>query len=135
MAVKKPVFRTSPEAAIQKSIIVMLQDRGWFVRKTHGNAFQRGFPDLFAYNDAFKKAPHGALRWIDVKVKGRHRYTKAQCQEWPLWELSKVGIWILMGTEDTDYAKLFEPPNFRDYWMKSYDKYNTLVEDILEEME
>jgi hypothetical protein len=109
----------------------MLRDRGWFVRNTHGNAFQKGFPDLFAFNESFLKTEFGAVRWIDVKVEGQYRFTKAQCLEWPEWEAGGVGIWIITGDADSDYAKLFDPPNFRDYWKPSYDKYRVPLDDIL----
>ena len=132
---KKPTYKSRPEAAIQKRIIAMLRDRGWFCRSTHGNAYQRGFPDIFAYNDSFAKLPWGALRWIDCKVKGRSRYTKAQCQEWPEWELGNVGIWIMFEGDDENYKNLFQPPNFREFWRPSYDKYTTPVQEILKELE
>ena len=135
MPVKKPIFRGSPEKAEQKQIIIMLRDRGWFVRSTHGNAYQKGFPDLFAYNPAFERVQFGPCRWIDTKVKGQHRYTKAQCIEWPEWEAGGVGIWILMGHSDEDYGLLFRPPNFREFWRPSYDKYRIPVEDLLKDME
>ncbi len=112
----------------------MLRDRGWFVRTTHGNAYQKGFPDLFCYNADFSKAPFGALRMIDTKVEDRHRYTKAQCIEWPKWEAGNVGIWILMGYTEEWYAKLFDPPNFRDYWKDAYNKYSVSPEEIMREM-
>lgn len=132
--VKKPVFRSNPEARLQEKVIAMLRDRGWFVRSTHGNAYQKGFPDLYCYNPVFEKAPFGATRWIDLKVEGRHQYTKAQCLEWPEWEAGGVGIWIIMGDTDQWYAKLFEPPNFRDYWRPAYDKYRVPLDEILKEL-
>ena len=134
--VKKPRFRGKPEHILQDKVIAMMRDRGWFVRQTHGNAFQKGFPDLYCFNESFRKAPFGRERWIDCKVPGQHRYTKAQCQEWPLWEAAGIGIWIMMYATDEWYAKLFGPPNFRDYWKPAYDKYSIpvskLIEDILE---
>jgi len=131
---KKPIFRTTPESAIQERIITYLKRRGWHVEKMHGNAFQKGIPDLYCWN------PHlgdeeGLHRWVDVKVEGQHQYTKSQCQKWPLWESIGLGVWIMMGDTDEWYAKLFGPANFRDYWRPSYDKYVRKVEDILEELE
>lgn len=131
---KKPRFRSSPESGIQERIIKFLELRGWLVEKMHGNAFQRGIPDLYCWN------PHlgdeeGLHRWVDVKVERRHQYTKAQCQKWPLWESIGLGVWIMMGATEKWYAKLFGPPNFRDYWEPRYDKYCITVEKIIEELE
>lgn len=37
-------------------------------------------------------------------------------------------------TED-EYAKLFGPPNFRQFWKPAYDKYCRSVEEILDEFD
>jgi len=100
----------------------------------HGNAFQKGIPDLYCWNPQFG-GEEGLHRWVDVKVEGHYQYTKAQCQKWPLWESIGLGVWIMMNDTDEWYAKLFEPPNFRDYWRPSYDKYVLKVEDIIGELE
>ena len=133
MPVKKPRFRSSPEARVQADVIKFLEIRGWLVERMHGNAFQSGIPDLYCFNPSLGGS-EGLHRWVDLKVKGQHRYTKAQCQKWPLWESIGLGVWIMMGATDEWYAKLFQLPNFRDYWIPSYDKYNLSIEEILEEM-
>ena len=130
---KKPVFRTRPEDAVQEKIIAFLKMRGWHVEKMHGNAFQSGIPDLYCFNPSLGGS-EGLHRWVDVKVEGRHKYTKAQCQKWPLWESIGIGVWIMMGATEEWYGKLFGPHNFRDYWRPGYDKYCQTVEDILDEL-
>lgn len=134
MQTKKPRFRTTPEDRIQGQVISFLEARGWLVEKMHGNAFQKGIPDLYCFNPSIG-GPEGLHRWVDIKVKGQHRYTKSQCQKWPLWESIGLGVWIMMGATDEWYSKLFGPPNFRDYWKPSYDKYCQTVEDIIKEMD
>jgi len=135
--VSKPIFRTRPEAAIQKRIVAFLKDRGWHVRSTHGNAYQSGYPDLLAYNRSFTRTEWGPYRPIDVKVEGQHRYTKAQCQEWPEWmpEAGGPGVWIMMDATEAWYMKLFEQPNMWEYWKPAYDKYRLVVDEILKELE
>jgi hypothetical protein len=132
--VKKPVFRSKPEDAIQARIISFLEARGWHVEKMHGNAFQKGIPDLYCFHPKMNP-PEGLHRWVDVKVKGRYQLTKAQCQKWPLWESIDLGVWIMVDATEEEYRKLFGGPNFRDYWKPAYDKYCRSVEDILDEFE
>lgn len=130
--VKKPVFRTRPEAALQAKIVQFLRLRGWHVRSTHGNAYQKGYPDLLCYNKSLE-----LYRPIDVKVEKSHRYTKAQCLEWPKWmpEEGGPGVWIMMGADDIWYQKLFQPPNMWDYWKPHYDKFRAKISDIIEPLE
>jgi hypothetical protein len=129
--VKKPRFRGTPEDTIQDRIISFLEDRGWLVEKMHGNAFQKGIPDLYCFNPLLNR-PEGLHRWIDVKVKGRYKYTKDQCQKWPKWEEKNLGVWIMVDATEEEYAKLFEAPNFRQYWKPHYDNYLRKIDEILD---
>lgn len=130
---KKPVFRSRPEDRIQAKIINFLRDRKWHVEKMHGNAFQKGIPDLYCFNPLLG-GEEGLHRWVDVKVEGQYEYTKSQCQKWPLWESIGLGVWIMMGPTEEWYKKLFGPPNFRDYWKPRYDKYLESPEKIMSEL-
>ena len=126
---KAPRFHSRPEDALQDRIVTFLTQRGWLVEETHGNAYQKGFPDLFAWNPKLQ-----VFRWIDVKILTNYRYTKHQCQKWPEWERSGLGVWIMVDATEEEYAKLFQPPNFREYWKPHYDKYLTPIREILEEL-
>ena len=106
--------RERPEAKVQAALIDFLTQREWVVDATHGNAFQKGFPDLYCAH-----VRHGQ-RWIDCKVEGKYSFTKAQIARWPIWERVGVGIWILTGANEEQYARLFRPPNMRDYWKARY---------------
>lgn len=111
----KKYGRESPETKVRDDIRNMLQGRGWGVWITHGNKYQSGFPDLYVAH-----LKHGT-RWIDAKVEGRYGFTKAQKRMWPLWHYEyKIGIWILTGNGQDQYDRLFQPPNWLDYWRKSW---------------
>lgn len=123
---KAPRFLSRPEDALQERIVRFLTLRGWHVEETHGNAYQKGLPDLFAWN-----AKLGLFRWIDVKIESNYRYTKHQCIKWTEWESKDLGVWIMVGDTEQEYSKLFEPPNFRLYWKPHYDKYLIPIEQIV----
>ena len=108
MPLSRPTSR--PEWHIQQELIEFLECRKWNVEHTHGNAFQTGFPDLYV---AHKK---WGQRWIDCKVPGRYTFTKAQRRKWPVWESFGIGVWILTAATQTEYDKLFKPPNWRLFW-------------------
>lgn len=95
----------------------------------HGNAFQKGIPDLYLFHLNF------GHKWVDVKLPKGSVLTKAQCQKWPQWELLGEGIWILKGDTPEEYNKLFNPPNWREMWQPRYDKYVRDVDNILDELD
>jgi len=113
-----------PEDFIKADLVEFLTARGWHVEATHGNVYQTGFPDLYCMHTQWDD------RWIDCKVAGRYKFTRAQIIKWPLWELHKGRIWILTAATDEEYAKLFKPPNFRDYWKPSWGKLPN-IDDLL----
>ena len=98
--------RTEPESKIQKAIIDMLKIRDWSVKETHGNLYQSGFPDLYAYHAI------DGTRWIEVKVPDKYKFTPAQLLTFPDFAAKNVGIWILTAATDAEYAKLFKPANW-----------------------
>lgn len=80
------------------------------VRHLHGNAYQSGFPDLWASH-----AKYGH-RWIEVKLpdmKGS-RYTPAQLEFFPKLCANGSGVWVLTGATEEEYKKLWAPSN---YWV------------------
>lgn len=103
-----------PEWHIQKKLIAYMRDRDWMVERLIGNALQTGIPDLYCRHRKWGE------RWIDVKNSERYSFTKAQRIKWPIWEHFNCGIWILTGATQEEYAKLFQPPNWRQYWKDSY---------------
>lgn len=95
---------------------------------TQGNLFQQGFPDLYIVH-----VDHGQ-RWIDVKNPVSYTFTKAQRRKWPIWKKHGIGIWILVAPTEEEYDKLWQPPNWRDYWKNKWDLEPT-VDDLLDELE
>src|SRR5262249_31332979 len=99
--------KASPEAGIRARIIKHLEERGWFVKITHGGMFQSGFPDLFAAHAEF------GMRWIEIKNPDRYKFTRAQLRDFPEFESHGAGIWVLTGVSES--WKLFHPANWREY--------------------
>jgi len=103
-----------PEWYIQRDLVRYLKDRGWLVERLIGNALQYGIPDLWIHHPLY------GGRWIDVKNSEKYTFTIAQRRKWPRWESFGVGIWILTAANQTEYDKLFFPPNWRAYWRDSF---------------
>ena len=110
----KKLKREGPEHKIQRDLIDYLRVRGWLVEVMHGNAFQRGIPDLYLFHKKW------GSRWVDVKNPENYCFTKAQKLKWPMWEKAGLGIWILTAATQSEYDKLFDLPNWRDYWKPSW---------------
>lgn len=119
--------RQRKEKKIQDNLILYLKDRDWLVERMIGNAYQIGIPDLYLFNRKWGE------RWVDVKVEGEYSFTKAQKLKWPIWESFGVGIWILTGSDQANYNKLFQPPNWRDYWKSSWGEIPN-IDELIEEM-
>ncbi len=117
-----------PEYYIRRDILRLMRTRGWMMEITHGSQFQSGFPDLFAAHPKF------GTRWIDAKNPEKYSFTNAQKIKWPEWKLAGVGIWIMTAGNEIEYDKLFQSPNWEDYWKPSYtqDRLNllTLIDDL-----
>lgn len=113
-----------PEWYVQRDLIEFLGARGWHVENMHGNQYQKGIPDLYAFHQTHRE------RWIDAKVEGAYSFTPAQRDKWPKWEAAGIGIWILTAADQAAYDKLFAPPNWRDYWKDSYGNVEGLIDAL-----
>lgn len=105
---------TKPETVIQVAIMDMLRAKGWFVKHTHGNEYQSGFPDLFACQRMY------GSRWIEVKNPNGYSFTDAQLRDYPQFSAHGVGIWILTAATEEEYKKLFKPANW--FWFLQHLK-------------
>lgn len=100
------------ERKIQNQIIAMLRNKGWFVKETHGNMYQSGFPDLYATHYRY------GYRWIEVKNPVKYSFTPAQIEEFPQFSAHGSHIWILTGATESEYLKLFKPANWHMFLLK-----------------
>lgn len=100
-----------PEAKAQEDIVLMLMGKGWFVKPTHGNMYQSGFPDLFCCHSRYGQ------RWVEVKLPKMEgsKFTAAQIEDFPKICANGSGVWVLTGTSDEEYNKLFKPHNWYQY--------------------
>ena len=105
-----PKRKRGPEREIQDRIIDFLKVRDWVVMETHGNEYQHGFPDLYAMHPLYGQ------RWIEVKKPVGYVFTNAQHRFFPLFLACKIGIWIMVEANETEYQKLFEKPNLWKYY-------------------
>lgn len=126
MEPKKFRNKHGPEYHIQANFIKYLKARGWHVERLIGNALQVGIPDIYAMH------PKHGTRWIDLKNPLDYEYTRAQRYKWPIWQKYGCGIWIITGSTDEEYDKLFHPPNWKTYWKDKYDE--TPIDELLEEL-
>jgi len=121
-----------PEWYIRRDIIELLKARGWLVEITHGNQYQSGLPDLYVAHPRYGK------RWIDAKNPGEYTFTRAQKQKWPVWDEFGIGIWILIAGTQEEYDKLFQAPNWRQYWKPSWGEIpdiDELLDSLIQELD
>jgi len=107
----KPKKKKGPEAYIQEAVIKYLRGLGWYVKVTHGNMFQSGFPDLFCCHSKYGQ------RWVEIKLpdmKGS-RFTAAQLEDFPKICANGSGVWIMTAATEGAYKALFGPPNWANY--------------------
>lgn len=101
--------KTGPERKIQDAIIAMLKMHDWFVKETHGNMYQSGFPDLWACHKSY------GHRWVEVKNAESYSFTPAQLHDFPIFGAKGSGVWILVAATEKEYKKLFETQNWWKY--------------------
>lgn len=104
-----PKSRVGPEAKIQEDIIKYLRFRGWYVKETHGNMYQSGFPDLYCSHVKYRQ------RWVEVKNPLQYSFTSAQRENFPLMSANGSPIWILTAATEDEYRKLWCPENWHVY--------------------
>jgi hypothetical protein len=104
--------KSGPEALIQEALINFLKIRDWYVKVTHGNIYQFGFPDLYCCHLKF------GTRWIEVKNPTKYSFTAAQLETFPHFAAKGVGVWVLTAATEYEYRKLFGPANWHTFLMR-----------------
>ena len=102
-------IQTKPEAKLQAEMELFLKARDWYVKSTHGNMFQSGFPDLYCHHLKYR------ARWIELKIANHYSFTPAQRLGFPKMSAFGVGIWILTAATEEEYRKLWLPPNWHEF--------------------
>jgi len=97
------------ESKIQEDIIKMLMVKGWYVMPTHGNMYQRGFPDLWVSHSRY------GPRWVEVKRPTGYKFTPAQLECFPKICANGSDIWILVAATELEYKKIFRKGNWYTY--------------------
>ena len=98
-----------PEDKLVDELTAFLKIRDWYVKKMHGNAYQKGFPDLYI---GHRKYGH---RLVECKILGQYAFTENQLIEFPKMSGFGIGIWILVAATEEEYQKLWQPPNWYQY--------------------
>lgn len=108
--------KRGPEYYVREKIVKMLTRHGWIVKLIHGSMYQSGLPDIYATHKR-----HGP-RWIEVKLPNMDgsRWTKAQLENFPLLSENGTGIWVLTADTDHEYKKLFDKPNWFEYFIMKF---------------
>lgn len=91
----------------------MLERKRWLVRVMNASIFLNGFPDLYVMH-----RDHGP-RWIEVKLPNMtgSRFTPEQIKWFPMMSEHGAPIYILTGSSEAEYRKLFQPENWLEYFM------------------
>jgi hypothetical protein len=100
-----------PEAKIHAALESYLREREWYVKSTHGNQFQFGFPDIYSSHEKF------GIKWIEVKNPLHFSFTPAQIREFPKMSAAGTGIWILCAATEEEYRRLFKPANWMEWFV------------------
>jgi hypothetical protein len=115
MELKKKRQRLNPETKATKGLKDLMVAHGWSFVKIHGNKYQMGLPDVYAYH-----IRHG-YRWIEVKI-APNFLEHTQVVRFKDMSRQGIGVWILRGRED--YDLLFRPPNYLQFIQLRYKCFN-----------
>jgi hypothetical protein len=100
------------ESIIQTKVIQGYILEGWYCVRTHGNAYQSGFPDVFLCNKRF------GSRWVEVKRPGYERFTQAQLDVFTQFAKKRIGVWVVTDHDPQERHRIFRPSNWYTYLHK-----------------
>lgn len=99
------------EDAILTNFVGNLLLRGWYCVKTHGNKYQKGFPDLYVFHQSY------GTRWVEVKRPDSGRLTDAQLSVFTDFSKQKIGVWVV--THHQQHESLMGPSNWVTYLLNT----------------
>jgi hypothetical protein len=91
----------------QEELRKYMHTLGWATIKTHGNAYQKGLPDLYCSSKDYGQ------RWIELKKDENERLTRDQIETFGYLSRHGTRIWILRGI--SDYNWLFKESNWQQW--------------------
>ena len=97
------------EKELSDNIRVRLHLDGWHTEKSHGNAYQSGWPDLYCMH------PEHGQCWIETKVRGK-KLEASQVTTFLKWHKHRVRIYIITSVDDLILVYKHKPPNWPEYY-------------------
>lgn len=106
MDLQRKKTKQKQETLKGQELVAFMRERGWSIKKTHGNMYQSGWPDYYAYHRDYGQ------RWIELKTE-LGKLEDSQVFQFKDMMNKNVGVWIIRGKED--YNLLFKEANFNHY--------------------
>lgn len=103
-----PRVKNGPEGVIQDNIIRALSKDSWIVLESHGNLYQRGWPDLMATHRNW------GVKLIEVKNPTAYEFTVAQQEIFPKLIANGAPVFVLTGHTGQELRKL--ESTVSNYW-------------------
>lgn len=101
--------KTESESDIQTKFVKRLTLGGWYCLRTHGNAYQAGFPDLYVAHKRY------GTRWIEIKKIVGSRFTQSQIDVFTAFSSKDIGVWVITGYTEYEERKLFASANWHTF--------------------
>jgi len=105
------------EAKLSRDFTAFLSLRNWVVMKTHGNKYQKGFPDLLCLHHIY------GSKWVELKILPGAIFTAAQLTSFPRFSEAKVPVYIIKECTEKEYKKLHGESNWVSFLARP-DVYN-----------
>lgn len=109
-----PRPKKGPEAKVQEAVVKWLKLRDWYVTRIHANKYQAGLPDLFICSRRY-----GGGKWLEIKLPKGSIFTPDQRETFPAMTAAGIGIWIMSDATEAEYAKLWRPANWFQYYTEN----------------
>jgi len=95
-----------PEDLIVQQLTSFLKTRDWLVKKTHGNLYSVGWPDLYIAHKRYGQ------RWVECKIPLKGYMESSQIEFFRELAAVGIGVWIITAANDEQYQLLFKESNW-----------------------